>query len=112
MINNRSDDNIINFPGAEDNTEKLLQGHVTPAFPILDSPRTYANTALNRCVMDVLGHVEPLEDELDTWWSMPLRLAHDQAGGWYIECGPYTFDAADINLLRQAIAAYDSAVGS
>ncbi|OHU48898.1 hypothetical protein [Mycobacteroides chelonae] len=112
MSNNRSDDNIINFPGAEDNSEKLLQGHVTPAFQVLDYPRTYANTEYHRVIMDFFGYLEPYEDETDSWRSMPLRLTHTTVNGWCIECGPFTFDAADINRLREAIAAYDSAVGS
>ncbi|PVB44307.1 Uncharacterised protein [Mycobacteroides abscessus subsp. abscessus] len=112
MSNNRSDDNIINFPAAEDNSEKLLQGHVEPAFQVLDHPRTYANVEYNRVVMDFFGYLEPYEDETDGWRSMPLRLAHNTATGWCIECGPYTFDAADIKRLREAIAAYEGAVGA
>lgn len=112
MSNNRSDDNIINFPASEDNSEKLLQGHVEPAFQVLDYSRAYANAEYNRMVMDSFGYLEPYEDEADGWRSMPLRLTHNAASGWCIECGPYTFDAADINRLREAIAAYDRATGA
>lgn len=83
-----------------------------PRFQVCDYPRTYANSEHNRVITDYFGYLEPYEDETDSWRSMPLRLTHSQAGGWCIECGPFTFDARDINRLREAIAAYDSAVGS
>jgi hypothetical protein len=78
-------------------------------FPILDAPRTDANAELGRCILDVLGLIEPHLPELDDWCAMPLRLVHDQAGGVHIECGPYSLDRADIEVLRAAIASYDLA---
>lgn len=82
-----------------------------PLFPVLDAPRTRATAEVGRVVVDHLGYVEPRIDETDDWCSMPLRLAHSQAAGWYLELGPYELDIADILRLREAIAAYDSAVG-
>lgn len=106
-----TDNNIVHFPGAGKVLRDNLTGHVTPAFEVLDSARTYANTAENRFVMDMFGHVEPFAPDLDTWRSMPLRLAHDAASDWHIELGPFDLDAADVERLRDAIAAYDKAVG-
>lgn len=80
-------------------------------FPILDHDRATANAEYNRVVFDVFPPLEPHLAEVDDWITLPLRLVHDQAGGWQIEAGIYTFDAADIHTLRRAIAAYDKAVG-
>jgi hypothetical protein len=43
---------------------------------------------------------------------MPLRLVHDQGGGWHLELGPYSLDACDISRLRAAIKSYDDATSS
>jgi hypothetical protein len=83
-----------------------------PDFPVLDAPRTYANEELHRCIFDVFGGIEPYIEEIDTWISMPLRLAHDEAAGWHLELGPYSLDRGDIRRLRAAIAAYDLATGA
>lgn len=97
------DSNVVQFPAPV--------GQYTPAFQVIDSPRHFANTVADRVVMDLFGHVEPYDESIDTWRSMPLRLAYDVAGGWHIELGPYDLDAADIERLRAAIAAYDKALG-
>lgn len=83
-------------------------GHITPAFDILDTTRT---DQCNRAVLDHLGYVEPHIEETDGWCSMPVRLVFDQAAGLHLEVGPYDLDAADIDVMRRAIAAYDAAVG-
>lgn len=83
----------------------------SPYFDILDAPRTDANAELSRVILDVFDWVEPHLPELDTWVSMPLRLVHDQAGGFRLELGPYDLDAGDILAVRNAIAAYDQATG-
>jgi hypothetical protein len=80
-------------------------------FPVLDAPRTVANAELGRVILDFLGCVEPHLPELDDWCAMPVRLVYDQAGGWHLECGPYSLDRCDIEVLRAAIAAYDQAAG-
>ncbi|WP_078307347.1 hypothetical protein [Mycobacterium sp. 96-892] len=94
MSNNQSDGNIAK----------------PPKFQLCDYPRTYADNEYDRVIADEFGYLEPYEDETDGWRSMPLRLTHNTAGGWCIECGPFTFDGRDINRLRKAIAAYDSGV--
>lgn len=83
----------------------------TPDFPILDAPRTEANTELYRTILDYFGVIEPHVDELDNYITMPLRLAHNAATGFCIEIGPYDLDHNDIDRLRAAIAAYDHAAG-
>lgn len=93
----------------DDNIRYL--GHVEPGFPLMDATRNTANAEFGRVIFNLFGHVEPYIEEADGWVSMPLRLVHDQAAGWHLECGPYDFDRADIERLRQAIAAYDRAVG-
>lgn len=85
------------------------QGRTTPGFPVLDADRQGDTTDCNRVVLDHLGYVEPRIPETDYWVSMPLRLAHSQACGYYLEVGPYDLDAAGIGVLRRAIAAYDAA---
>ncbi len=90
-------------------TDDRHLGHITPGFPILDADRQGDNTVCVRTIFDVHGYVEPRVPETDYWVSMPLRLAHSQASGYYIEVGPYDFAADDINRLREAIAAYDRA---
>lgn len=84
---------------------------IGPAFPVMDAPRHAEKNELGRAIMDTFGFVEPYIGETDSWVSMPLRLVHDQAADWHIELGPYDLDAADIAALRQAIAAYDQAIG-
>jgi hypothetical protein len=79
-------------------------------FPVLDAPRLYANNSLGRVVGGDFGVIEPYLDETDSWVAMPLRLVHDQGAGWHLEVGPYSLNAADIERLREAIAAYDQAV--
>ena len=92
-------------------TDDRHLGHITPGFPILDADRQGDNTICVRTIFDVFGHVEPRIPETDDWCSMPVRLAHSQLAGYYLEVGPYDFDAADINRLREAITAYDAATG-
>ncbi|MDT5096409.1 MAG: hypothetical protein QOC76_146 [Mycobacterium sp.] len=81
-------------------------------FPVLDAPRLYANNSLGRFIMDSFGAVEPYIEENDSWVAMPLRLVHDQGGGWHLELGPYSLDACDISRLRAAIKSYDDATSS
>lgn len=85
----------------------------TPAsgFPVLDADRSTDAIEVGRHICDVFPPIEPRIPETDYWVAMPLRLAYSQAAGWYLECGPYDLAAADINRLREAIAAYDAAVG-
>ena len=83
----------------------------TTDFPIMDAPRLYANNALGRVILDSFGYLEPYLEQSDSWVAMPLRLVHDQAGDWHLEAGPYALDRADIERLREAIAAYDKAIG-
>ena len=84
---------------------------IVPSFPLLDAPRADANAELSRVILDFCGYVEPNIPELDDWCSMPVRLVHDQAGGFHLELGPYGIDRRDIEVLRAAIHAYDEAVG-
>lgn len=80
-------------------------------FPILDAPRLYANNMLHRTVVDDFGFLEPYTSETDSWFALPLRLVHDDAGGRHLELGPYSLNGDDVELLRAAIAAYDRATG-
>ena len=81
-------------------------------FPILDADRSTDTAGFGRHVCDVFPPIEPRIPETDEWVAMPLRLAYSQAAGWYLEVGPYDFSRADIDRLRNAIAAYDAAVGN
>ena len=80
-------------------------------FPTLDADRTAATAEYGRVVVDVLAPVEAHIPERDDWITLPVRLAHSQANGLYVELGPYDLNTADIHALRQAIAAYDAARG-
>lgn len=80
-------------------------------FPTLDTDRAADADVCGRVILDVFPPVEARVPDLDNWVAMPLRLAHSQAAGVYLELGPYDLDAADIGALRQAISAYDAAVG-
>ncbi|MDQ1306114.1 MAG: hypothetical protein QG671_1946 [Actinomycetota bacterium] len=82
---------------------------MTTDLPTLDADRSTATAEYHRTVHDVLGSVEPHIPELDSWVALPVRLAHDDAAGWYLEVGPYDLNRADIEVLRQSIAAYDAA---
>lgn len=77
-------------------------------FPILDATRP-SHEEFGRAILDVFDPVEAYITEADSWVAMPLRLVHNQAAGFHLECGPYEFDRADIEVLRRAIAAYDAA---
>ena len=81
------------------------------AFPTLDADRTADTAEVGRHICDVFPPIEPRIPETDDWVAMPLRLAYSQAAGWYLECGPYDLSSTDIDRLRNAIAAYDAAVG-
>lgn len=80
-------------------------------FPILDAARPVANAEHARVILDALGYAEPYIEETDGWTALPVRLVHNYTTGFTIEVGPYDFDAADILVLRKAIAAYDLARG-
>lgn len=80
-------------------------------FPVLDAPRLYATNMLHRVVGDDFGFIEPYTPATDTWVALPLRLVHDDAGGWHLELGPYSLNGTDVERLREAIAAYDRASG-
>lgn len=77
-------------------------------FPVLDAPRGHE---FGRGIFDYFGEVEPYITETDSWIAMPVRLVHDQLAGWHLEVGPYALDRNDIQRLREAIAAFDLAVG-
>lgn len=77
-------------------------------FPILDASRDDADRELGRTILRDYGFIEPLVAEMDDWVSMPVRLVHDQAGGFSLEVGPYTLDGYDIRRLREAIRSYDT----
>ena len=85
--------------------------HPAYDFPLLDCERQADTRVCNRVVCDVFRPVEARLPDLDTWRTMPVRLSYSQAAGFYLELGPYDLDAADIGVLRRAIAAYDAAVG-
>ena len=94
-----------------DTTMHHRQAATTSAFPVIDGYRGLdAAGHPHRVIQDYFGFVEAAIVEADGWVAMPLRLVHSQAGGWEIELGPYTLDAADILKLREAIAAHDRAV--
>lgn len=80
-----------------------------PNFDVLDADRTHAHDECGRGIFDSFGYVEPYVAEIDSWLSMPVRLAHSALAGWHIEIGPYDLDAADIGVLQRAIAAYHEA---
>jgi hypothetical protein len=82
-----------------------------PDFPVLDAQRHTETNEFGRVIVDTFGFVEPYIRGVDSWVSIPLRLAHDQAADWHLELGPYDLDRADIECLRAAIAAYDQATG-
>ena len=77
-------------------------------FPVLDSNRSETP---GRVIVDVFGNAEPYIDGLDSWCALPVRLVHTPGDDFSIEIGPYTFSAADIYVLRKAVAAYADAVG-
>lgn len=107
-----TDNNIRHFPTAiRVPTRDELIADSEPRFEVIDADRAYATNTHARFIMDTFGWVEPLDYRDDTWKSMPLRLVHDLAGGWQIEVGCYNLDASDIHALREAITAYDQAVG-
>jgi hypothetical protein len=75
-------------------------------FPILDAPRYWANCEHHRVILDFHGYFEAYVDEMDSWVAMPVRLVHTTTGGFALEVGPYTLDAADIRVMQAAIASY------
>lgn len=82
---------------------------MTP-YPVLDAPRTFADTELSRVVInDQLAPIEPHIEETDWYVTLPLRIVYDQGAGVHIEIGPYSMDGRDIERLRAAITAYDKA---
>lgn len=83
-----------------------------PDFPVLDASRLIETNEFGRTIFGTFPSIEPYVGEIDSWVSMPLRLAHSQGSGWHIEVGPYDLGRADIDRLRDAIAAYDAAVGT
>jgi hypothetical protein len=83
--------------------------NLSPDFPILDVPRDHDD--VGRAIIDVFGHLDPYLSWNDGYCSIPVRLVHDQAAGFHLECGPCAFTRQDIDKLRAAIAAYDDAVG-
>ena len=80
-------------------------------FPLLDAPRTTSDSRFNRIIIDSFGSVEPYVEETDSWISMPVRLIHDDAGGFQLEVGPYSFSRADVDRLHWAIAGFEAAAG-
>lgn len=84
---------------------------ITPDFPLLDASRAEADGSYSRTIMDAFGFVDAHVPETDGYCSMPLRLVHDALGGWRVELGPYDLDAADLFALKQAITAFEQAIG-
>lgn len=64
---------------------------------------------LTRDIFRQFADLEPYVELIDAEYALPLRLVHDQAAGLHLELGPYSLNRADVNLLREAIAAYDRA---
>lgn len=83
----------------------------TSVFPVLDAPRPVADSEYGRVIFDVFGILEPYTEANDDYSSMPVRLVHDATAGFRIELGPYSLSGADINVLREAVAAYDQTTG-
>lgn len=81
---------------------------ISSDFPTMDAPRS---PDIGRVIIDEYRPLEPYIPEMDGWVSWPVRFAHSQVAGFYLEIGPYDLDAADILNLRRAIAAYDAAIG-
>ncbi|GAA4296812.1 hypothetical protein [Mycobacterium paraffinicum] len=78
-----------------------------PDFPVLDASYIDSNLHVGRQVVRDLGVIEPRVDEVDWWFTLPLRLVISQADGFHVAIGPYALNAADIEVLRNAIGAYD-----
>jgi len=83
-----------------------------PHFDLLDGPRVIATNEFFRVIGDHFGYVDASIDETETSISMPTRLVHNAIVGWHLEVGPYDIHTDGIEILRQAIAAYDAAAGS
>jgi hypothetical protein len=75
-------------------------------FPELDSTRTEANCPGHQIISEH-GTIEPFVDEMDTWVSIPVRVAVNAGAGLCIEVGPYTLGRQEIDRLRAAIFDYD-----
>jgi hypothetical protein len=73
--------------------------------PVLDAPRLYANNSLGRVVGEDVGVIEPYLDETDSWVAKPLRVVHDQGHRLAPGGRAVSLNAADIERLREAIAA-------
>lgn len=86
---------------------------MTHPYPILDGPRANADAELSRFVIDdELQPVTPWIDETDSYVELPLRVVYHQGSGVHVELGPYSMDESDIERLRAAITAYDTARGA
>jgi hypothetical protein len=77
-------------------------------FPAMDYER---GDKFNRQVFETFGDVEAHVAELDSWCALPVRLSHDQAGGWQVELGPYTLNHADLLVLAAALRGWQDATG-
>lgn len=78
-------------------------------YPVVDRPPLWEDVEFRRHIVQAFGDAEPYIAEMDWWASMPVRLVHNTAVGWALEVGPYELWSGEIELLREAIAAYDLA---
>ncbi|ORL35004.1 hypothetical protein [Prescottella equi] len=77
-----------------------------PRFPLLDYDREAASDDHQRVVIHDCGAIELFVDEMDGWVTLPLRIAHNQAAGYVLEFGPYTFSDSDLPALVKAVQQY------
>ncbi len=72
---------------------------------VLDRP-AHVDGEPARIVAQEFGLVSPYISEIDHWVDMPVRLIHDEAGGFGVEVGPYVLDGADVDRISEAIESY------
>ncbi|MCE5291583.1 MAG: hypothetical protein LLG14_20415 [Nocardiaceae bacterium] len=58
----------------------------------------------DRTVLVEHGEIEPTDDRIDTFVSIPMRSVHTSTGGICFEIGPFTLDAGEIAKLQNALA--------
>ncbi|WP_131808944.1 hypothetical protein [Mycolicibacter sinensis] len=84
---------------------RRIAGHLRMpwCFPVMDHPRAEENRELSRQVVKEFGAIAPYFPEDDSYRTLPLRLAHNAAGGFRIEFGPFSLGRRELRVLHRAI---------
>jgi hypothetical protein len=76
-------------------------------FPVVDADRSESDREDGRQIIEEFGEIQSYFPARDWWGRVPVRLTVNQSAGFIIEVGTMDLAKAEIDVLKQAIAAWE-----